>query len=95
MICSKNLILMFLIFNLFFLYFNRKLLNHPKGSQLLGAMFGGGMAGAGGDDEMDIHEIPTPQPSKPAEKPKTESSAKKPAENAAKSNLTEEQKKVN
>lgn len=72
----------------------QKLLNHPKGSQLLGAMFGGGMAGAGGDDEMDTHEIPTPQPSKPAEKPKTESSAKKPAENAAKSNLTEEQKKA-
>ena len=58
-------------------------------------MFGGGMAGAAGmgdDDDMDTHEIPTPQPSKPAEKSKTD---KKPAENPAKSNLTEEQKKVN
>ena len=51
-----------------------------------------GAAGMGDDDDMDTHEIPTPQPSKPAEKSKTD---KKPTENPAKSNLTEEQKKVN
>lgn len=50
----------------------RKLLNHPKASQLLGAMFGGmGGAGAnpfGGEDE-EMEEKPAPPPK---EEPKPE-----------------------
>jgi tetratricopeptide (TPR) repeat protein len=70
-----------------------KLLNHPKGTQLIQAMFGGAMNGAEfKDDEMDVEEP------KPAEKEKTETKKKeeekKKAEQTAKNNLNEVQKKV-
>ena len=68
----------------------RKLLNHPKASLLLGAMFSG-MNGAGGmqfdDDEMD-EQKPTASKS---EQPKQAESAAKPD---PKSNLTPSQKEV-
>jgi len=50
-----------------------KLLNHPKASQLLGAMFGGmagnGMNPFGGEDEEEEKPKPPPEPKKPEPKP--------------------------
>jgi stress-induced-phosphoprotein 1 len=50
-----------------------KLLNHPKASQLLGAMFGGmagnGMNPFGGEEEEEEKPKPPPEPKKPEPKP--------------------------
>jgi hypothetical protein len=68
------------------------LLNHPKASQLLGAMFGGmGMDenGAPGEEEAEQQaEKPAPAPSKPEPKPQE---APKPD---PKANLTESQRQA-
>ena len=65
-----------------------KLLNHPKGSQLLQAMMGG--ANFPGESPMDTEEEPQ-EPKK--EEPKKEDK-KKAEQEAAKANLSEEQRKV-
>ena len=77
-------------------FFKRKLLNHPKASQLLGAMFsgmngGGGMDFAGGEEEnMDFSES---KPTAASEPPKP---TPKPAETKPdpKAHLNEQQRKA-
>lgn len=76
-----------------------KLLNHPKASQLLGAMFGGmNMGGAGGaeDEEMDFSAAAEPardeSSARSAEPPKP--TAQTNGKSDPKDNLTEEQRKA-
>lgn len=72
----------------------QKLLNHPKGSQLLSAMFGGmGMDGA----DVEMSEEPpkraaSPPPPVKKEEPKKNDKAKQ--EDAKRANMTEEQRKA-
>lgn len=66
-----------------------KLLNHPKGSQLLQAMMGGNFPGEG---PMETDEEP-PKPEPKKEEPKKEDK-KKAEQEASKANMSEEQRKV-
>jgi hypothetical protein len=65
-------------------------LNHPKGTQLIQAMFGGAMNGDFKDEEMDVEE----QKPQPKPEPQKKEEEKKHAEQTAKATLNESQKKV-